>query len=189
MSRTRKTAKQAGARIVRLEPLSELGDWWTPAKMEKEIQLHPAHDSWAWEQGYRPGDHVSPDGDRIWKLEGWLEKQLVFTTTDEGHRLPNGTYPRFNKAIWDQENALKPVPSRTWLYRMYGNNDELLYIGISKSAFARFEQHSHTQPWINQVTRWEREPHPTREAALAAERAAIIREHPKHNIVHNRKAA
>lgn len=189
MAQTRKTAKQAEERIVTLKPLSELGDWWTPAEMKKEIQPHPAHESWAWEHGYRPGDYASPDGERIWQLEGWLENHLVCTTTDEEYRLPNGTYPRFNKSIRDQENALQPVPSRTWLYRMYSNNDELLYIGISKSAFARFEQHSHTQSWINQVARWEREPHPTREAALSAERAAIIREHPKHNVVHNRRSA
>lgn len=76
-------------------------------------------------------------------------------------------------------------PDTTWLYRMYDNNGALLYIGISKSAFSRFERHSAEKPWINNVTSWNREPYPTREAALEAERAAIKEEHPLHNIIHN----
>lgn len=74
---------------------------------------------------------------------------------------------------------------QTWLYRMYDDADNLLYIGISKSAFARFEQHCQDKPWINEVTRWEREQHPTRSAALAAEHKAIKAEHPRYNVVHN----
>lgn len=76
-------------------------------------------------------------------------------------------------------------PDTTWLYRMYDNSGALLYIGISKSAFSRFERHSAEKPWINNVTSWNREPYPTREAALEAERAAIKTEHPLHNIIHN----
>lgn len=77
----------------------------------------------------------------------------------------------------------------TWLYRMFDAHDNLLYVGISKSAFARFEQHSHDKPWINQVVRWEREQYPTRAAALVAEKAAIIAERPRYNIIHNKGAA
>ena len=186
---SRNSAKQEGEIIVRLVPLSEHGEWWTPDQMKEKVQPCPENDSWAWKQGYRPGDYISPDGYRIWKLEGWLQKQIICTTTAEGHRLPNGTYPRFNKAVIDREDVIQPAPLEVWLYRMYGANNELLYIGISKSAFARFEQHSHTQPWINQVASWKRTPYPNREEALEAEREAIIREHPRYNIIHNKGAA
>lgn len=154
-----------------------------------EVLPHPPGHSWAWSQGYRPGDYVSPEGERIWLLEGWRGNHLVFTAVGEPYRRPDGTYPRFNKETTDHEGVIQPAPLVAWLYRMYGKNNELLYIGISKSAFARFEQHSHTQPWINQVARWEREPYPSRAEALEAERTAIIQEHPKYNVIHNRRAA
>lgn len=35
--------------------------------------------SWAWNQGYRPGDYVTIDGQRICVLQGWQDDRLVCT--------------------------------------------------------------------------------------------------------------
>lgn len=71
------------------------------------------------------------------------------------------------------------------LYRFYGDGDALLYIGITMNAPARFGQHRDDKPWWGDVVRIEMEHFESRAAVLEAERAAIITESPKHNVVHN----
>ena len=71
------------------------------------------------------------------------------------------------------------------LYRFYSAENELLYVGITVNAPARFAQHRAEKPWWLSVARIELEQHPDRDTVLAAERAAIIAERPLHNVVHN----
>lgn len=73
----------------------------------------------------------------------------------------------------------------TTLYRFFDAQDRLLYIGIAGNPGRRFHQHAQEKPWWPQVTRSTMEHHPTREAALVAEKAAIQTEHPLWNVVHN----
>lgn len=75
----------------------------------------------------------------------------------------------------------------TTLYRFFGKNDELIYIGITNSIPRRFDQHETGKPWFTEAARITVEHHPNRGAALAAEKAAIIEERPKYNIQHNRR--
>jgi predicted GIY-YIG superfamily endonuclease len=70
------------------------------------------------------------------------------------------------------------------LYRLRSGVGGLLYVGISLNLAARLAQHRDCQPWWNEVVSVQVEPHPTREAALAAEREAIRTERPLHNIQH-----
>jgi hypothetical protein len=71
------------------------------------------------------------------------------------------------------------------LYRLFSAEDELLYIGISVSALARFAQHKADKPWIGEVARVAIETHDCARAEIEAlERSAIIQEKPKYNIVH-----
>ncbi len=74
---------------------------------------------------------------------------------------------------------------RTTLYRLYGSDDTLLYVGISKHALTRIGQHARDKDWYGQVGRMEFEHFNTREEAAAAEVDAIHREAPIHNIAHN----
>ncbi len=74
----------------------------------------------------------------------------------------------------------------TTLYRFYGRDGALLYVGITLNPGKRWEKHRDEKPWWTDVTDIKLEQHPTRQAALEAERAAIIAEKPAHNIVHNR---
>lgn len=77
---------------------------------------------------------------------------------------------------------------RTSLYRHFNGAGELLYVGVSLSAIQRLGQHAEHADWFKSISRVTIEHCDTREAALAAERAAVIRERPLHNI-HHKKAA
>jgi predicted GIY-YIG superfamily endonuclease len=67
------------------------------------------------------------------------------------------------------------------LYRLWDSSDKLLYVGISKSAMQRIEQHLQSQPWAKDIARMTIELHPDRRSAEKAERIAIATENPIHN--------
>lgn len=73
----------------------------------------------------------------------------------------------------------------TSLYRLYDADDRLLYVGISYNYWTRFGQHEGGKAWWRDVTRTTVEHFASREAALDAERQAIVDEEPLHNIQHN----
>jgi predicted GIY-YIG superfamily endonuclease len=73
----------------------------------------------------------------------------------------------------------------TALYRLLGDEDALVYVGIAKAFGKRWQQHAHSQPWWNEVRRQTIDWYPDRDSAKAAEEAAIKAEHPKHNKQHN----
>lgn len=72
------------------------------------------------------------------------------------------------------------------LYRFHATDGTLLYVGITADPGTRWRAHAHDKPWWQHVTNITVELHPTREAVLEAERAAIIAEKPRHNVIHNR---
>lgn len=75
---------------------------------------------------------------------------------------------------------------KTHLYRCYDNQNQLLYAGVSLSAFNRFIQHKSSSKWAKKmVININIEHFDSRELALAAEKAAIKTEYPKFNIQHN----
>ena len=71
---------------------------------------------------------------------------------------------------------------RTALYRIFGGEDVLLYIGISKNFGARWSAHGRTQPWWPQVERRTIVWYDTWAEAKAEETAAIKAERPRYNI-------
>lgn len=73
----------------------------------------------------------------------------------------------------------------TTLYRAFGADGTLLYIGISVDADRRIRQHAKCKPWWPEVARVEREIYASQWNAAAAERAAIQRESPVHNVRHD----
>ncbi len=70
------------------------------------------------------------------------------------------------------------------LYRMFDANGELLYVGISCHAQTRFRQHFDKQPWGKDVRDIKVEFFPNRESLSLAEKIAIKKERPKHNVAH-----
>jgi predicted GIY-YIG superfamily endonuclease len=77
----------------------------------------------------------------------------------------------------------------TTLYRLYDEADNLLYIGIAGNPGRRFEQHRGEKPWWGEVARTTLTHYATRQEALYAELSAINTEHPRHNIIGNKRSA
>ncbi|MFI6105818.1 hypothetical protein [Streptomyces sp. NPDC051310] len=85
-------------------------------------------------------------------------------------------------------HATERFEGPTTLYRMYDAADRLLYIGITCNQSQRWEQHRDKSAWWPLVVRKELTSLPNRQAALAAERAAILAEEPAHNVSGNPRA-
>jgi len=67
------------------------------------------------------------------------------------------------------------------LYRLFNEQDELLYVGISSKWYERFHQHEKTQPWWLSVAKITLENFETRDEVVQAEKVAIRLEKPLHN--------
>ena len=72
------------------------------------------------------------------------------------------------------------------LYRHFGTNDELLYIGISINILCRTESHYYQSKWFEDIARIEIEKI-DEDKALEIERDAILLEKPKYNKNHQEK--
>lgn len=85
---------------------------------------------------------------------------------------------------WGSEPPAGDGPP-TGLYRLYGDDDRLLYVGISLSVASRLSQHSHDKSWWADVRHITVEHFENRTTAAWAERLAIRNEKPLHNVAHN----
>jgi hypothetical protein len=81
----------------------------------------------------------------------------------------------------DEIPAPSPAEKPTTLYRHFDGDGRLLYVGISLNAIIRLAAHR-ASPWFDEIARVEIERFPSREVALAAERAAIRDEKPECNV-------
>lgn len=68
------------------------------------------------------------------------------------------------------------------LYRFFGANDELLYVGITCDLGRRMSRHAQDKPWWTEVRRTTVEHFDSRDAVLAAERSAVMSEAPAYNV-------
>lgn len=75
--------------------------------------------------------------------------------------------------------------AQTALYRHFDAAGTLLYVGISHSAVQRLQQHMNGSRWARDIASVQIAQYDSREAALAAERLAIINERPLWNVIHN----
>jgi ribosome-binding protein aMBF1 (putative translation factor) len=73
----------------------------------------------------------------------------------------------------------------TALYRLFGDDDALLYIGISETFGRRWQEHARSQPWWPEVRRQSLDWHPDRQSAEDAEEKAVKDEHPRYNVTYN----
>lgn len=71
---------------------------------------------------------------------------------------------------------------KTYLYRHFNAENELLYVGISLNAINRLGQHKDNSHWFDLICRVDIQNFNTKEEALDAETLAILNEKPKHNI-------
>lgn len=77
------------------------------------------------------------------------------------------------------------IATPTELYRYFDDAGVLLYVGISFSTLQRALQHRRDKSWWRYAKTIDIEHYDTRDAALEAERLAIVNERPLCNIVHN----
>jgi hypothetical protein len=70
------------------------------------------------------------------------------------------------------------------LYRIYGADRDLLYVGISKSFPGRMKQHAAAKPWWRDVSDIHLEHFENEATASEAEIAAIRAERPRYNVTH-----
>ena len=69
----------------------------------------------------------------------------------------------------------------TQLYRHFGAEDELLYVGISLRSMKRLVEHRQNSDWFDEIIRVDIEHFPDRESAMDAERKAVQEENPRYN--------
>jgi hypothetical protein len=67
------------------------------------------------------------------------------------------------------------------VYRFYGADDELLYIGCSRNVSERIRVHMANQPWAGDIVRHTIDWYPSRAEAYVAEQQAILAESPRYN--------
>jgi hypothetical protein len=72
----------------------------------------------------------------------------------------------------------------TTLYRFYDEFGVLLYVGVTSVGPSRWSEHEKNREWWERVARVTVEQFPDRATAMAAEKAAILAEHPLFNTVH-----
>ncbi|WP_049566820.1 GIY-YIG nuclease family protein [Streptomyces sp. SBT349] len=70
----------------------------------------------------------------------------------------------------------------TTLYRLYDAEGVLLYVGITANREQRWEGHRRSSSWWKQVARKELSSYPSRKLAVIAERNAVRKELPVHNV-------
>lgn len=89
---------------------------------------------------------------------------------------------RLDRVHWGLDRTpTAEVSARCALYRHFDSNDVLLYVGITRDAEARREQHAKTSMWAEFAVRETCEWFDSREEATAAEREAIEAEQPLFN--------
>ena len=77
----------------------------------------------------------------------------------------------------------------TYVYRLFDEAGQLLYVGISKSAVTRVMQHHEDKPWASEIASYTAKRYTSRESARSAEIEAIKLEGPIYNIYDRSKAA
>jgi hypothetical protein len=75
------------------------------------------------------------------------------------------------------------------LYRHYDAQGGLLYVGISLHTMQRLAKHRERSPWFAAIARVTIQHLPSQTAARDAERAAIVGERPRYNVMFNIPAA
>lgn len=133
---------------------------------------------------------AGPDRWRIDAIKKWEPEKLTSTPPPARPVVPTRVVagaPARKFAIHPKPVALRPGVFH--LYRHFDSEGALLYVGISLAAISRQCDHRRLAGWFWQVARIEIMGYETLIDAQIAERTAIYRERPLHNIAHARKSA
>lgn len=86
----------------------------------------------------------------------------------------------FDRKSWKRLGEAQPA--HELVYRLYGDDMRLLYVGITWHPFARWTAHASHKPWWHQVAYASLSEFPDDRAARDAETVAIHEERPLYNI-------
>ncbi len=89
------------------------------------------------------------------------------------------------EALNSKAERIRGKSKPTQLYRFYNEEEQLLYVGVSKSTIQRLFTHQKLSDWYILVRFVVVDNYADRKSALAAERDAIKTEKPFFNIQHN----
>jgi excinuclease UvrABC nuclease subunit len=92
------------------------------------------------------------------------------------------TMPETRTTRWSYTDFGLNGTTRVGLYRMWANDVDLLYIGISRNVVERWRTHRRTAAWWHDVSTITLEVYRDRYAAECAEKAAIRADRPFFNI-------
>lgn len=141
----------------------------------------------------RPGFGVKRDQPEDVYIREWHSGECQFV--DYVHDGATRLNPLPNPRAFGPRNRFEPMhavdalflkterwPDGSWLYRAFGEDGELLYIGITQGVAKRMRGHRKSSGWWPQCHYVELEVHPDRKAARDAERRAIRMELPRFNV-------
>lgn len=135
----------------------------------------------------RPGGAKTPtiDIDPVWLRKRYMEDQLRVAEIAEEVGCTPGSIYRYLRRYGLPVGPPCALPDDrerpASLYRFYGEEGHLLYVGVTCQGRARWEAHERLQPWWHRVACATIEHYPSRSAALDAEAAAIREESPECN--------
>lgn len=131
-------------------------------------------------------------------IDAWLEQASELWLTHHAESLGDWLVvpTSENEFLWRAEAAFarmwkrRPAPPEPaddrppvrgfHLYRLWGADDRLLYVGVSRALRGRLRTHHRTWPGMIHRTTWEE--HESAESMLAAETKAIAEELPALNV-------
>lgn len=125
-------------------------------------------------------------------LDLLVEQGLVGAPRDDGSPNSKWREVRFSLLIpnsWRPPNAVRRPTSGDdaedprYVYRLYGADGDLFYVGIARWPEVRLEQHAKAQPWWYSVVTRELVWYENLHLALAEEYRAIQDEQPRYNIM------
>lgn len=122
------------------------------------------------------------------RFKRWVTHEVIPTMRASGVSSARRTdLPmKRHRVVVDERRKTSNTKSHS-LYRLYDKRGKLLYIGISLDAAARLSNHRLERGWWQQVASVRLEQHRTRDAVLAAEKAAIRAERPRYNVAMARR--
>lgn len=85
--------------------------------------------------------------------------------------------------VYDREPPRDTGPGDYWVYKIYNADDDLLYIGRTKSGFRRIAQHKSRQHWSLEIATIRIEHFKTIAKADARERELIQEHRPPYNTI------
>jgi predicted GIY-YIG superfamily endonuclease len=76
-----------------------------------------------------------------------------------------------------------PRMNSHYVYRLYNEADDLLYVGCTNDPKTRRYGLKQTKDWWPEVARFRLTVYPNREHALRVEKSVIASEHPRYNVI------